>query len=73
METGYLHGHSTRKDGTKDSFWTQRVPVKMSVSWPNHGTWYALFKSRWRKVHLQVKRTFIVYQGERITIQIEGV
>lgn len=35
--------------------------------------WFALFESRWRKVHIQVRRTYIVYLGERITINIEGV
>lgn len=35
--------------------------------------WEALYEGRWRRVHYQVNRTFIVYMGERITIQIEGV
>lgn len=68
MTTGYLQ-HGT----ASGPFRTESVPVKMSDSWPNNGTWYALFESRWRKVHLQVKRAYIVHRGERITIQIEGV
>lgn len=62
---GYLkHGH-----GTNGPFRTERVPVKHL-----HGfDWYARFEGRWRKVHIQVNRTFIVYRGERITIQIDGV
>lgn len=35
--------------------------------------WLAFFEGRWRRVHIQVRRTFIVFQGERITIQIDGV
>jgi hypothetical protein len=33
----------------------------------------ARFEGKWRTVHIQVNRTYIVYQGEKITIQIEGV
>ena len=33
----------------------------------------AYFEGRWRRVHILVSRTFIIYQGERITIQIDGV
>ena len=33
----------------------------------------ARFEGRWRRVHIRVKRTFIVYRGDKITIQIEGV
>lgn len=68
MDYGYLQ-HGT----APGPFLTESVPVKMSESWPTYGTWYARFANKWRKVHIQVNRTFIVYQGERITIQIEGV
>lgn len=46
-----------------------------SVSIKNEGAdrWLAQFEGKWRKVHIQLGRMFIVYQGERITIQIEGV
>lgn len=65
---GYLqHGKG------KGPFRTEKVPVKLSGWRPNGQCWLALFESRWRVVHVQVKRTFIVYQGERITITIEGV
>ena len=35
--------------------------------------YHAWFEGHWRLVHVQVKRLFIVYRGQRITIQIEGV
>ncbi len=39
-----------------------------------HGDkWLAHYMGCWRRVHIQVNRTFIVHQGERITIQIDGV
>ena len=58
------HGH-----GTNGPYRTEKVRIK------NEGAdnWFARFDGRWRKVHFQVKRTFIVFRGERITIQIEGV
>lgn len=33
----------------------------------------AYFEGRWRRVYIQVNRTFILYRGEKITIQIEGL
>lgn len=33
----------------------------------------ALYAGRWRKVYIQVNRLYIVYWGEKITIEIEGV
>lgn len=50
-------------------FRTERVPIKCEYG--DH--WVARFEGKWRRVHLQVNRTWIVYQGERITIQIDGV
>ena len=35
--------------------------------------WLALFEGKWRKVHIQLKRTYIVFYGQKINIQIEGV
>ena len=35
--------------------------------------WQAYYEGAWRRVHLQVNRTYIVHRGERITILIEGV
>jgi hypothetical protein len=62
---GYLqHG-----SGTQGPFRTESVRVHHQYS----DRWLAFFEGRWRRVHIQVGRTFIVYRGERITIQIEGV
>lgn len=67
METGYL------QFGTAPGpFRTQGVNVKQDV-WPNADKWLALYEGKWRRVHVQVKRLYIVYAGERITIQIEGL
>lgn len=35
--------------------------------------WLAFYEGRWRRVYIQVNRLYIVYLGERITIQIEGL
>lgn len=64
---GYLHhGHAP------GPFRTERVSIK-PAPWPNASEWPALYEGRLRKVHVQVGRLYIVYRGERITIQIEGV
>lgn len=62
---GFLQ-HGT---GTRGPFRTERVTVKNEYL----DRWLAFYESKWRRVHIQVNRTFIVYRGERITIQIEGV
>ena len=67
-DIGYLqHGHRTN-----GPFRTEGVHIRLR-EWPNAGQWEALFEGKWRVVHMQMKRLFIVYRGERITIQIEGV
>lgn len=63
-DLGYLQ-HGTGRG----PFRTEAVPVRMEHPFD----WFAWFEGRWRKVHVQVRRTYIVYHGERITIQIEGV
>lgn len=65
MESGYLH----HGEGTNGPFCTERVAIKNT----HLDNWYALFDGKWRKVHIQVERTYIVFQGKKITIQIEGV
>ena len=35
--------------------------------------WLARYEGKWRRVHIQLNRTYIVFQGQRITIQIERV
>lgn len=64
MDYGYLqHG----KAG--EAMRTERVHVKNEFA----DRWLAFFEGKWRRVHIQVRRCFIVFQGERITIQIDGV
>jgi hypothetical protein len=64
-DCGYLqHGQ-----GTDGPFRTERVNVKHQAP----DIWHAYFEGAWRKVHVQIRRTYIVYRGERITIQIQGV
>jgi hypothetical protein len=63
-EIGYLqHG----KAG--EPMRTESVRIKNEYA----GRWLAFFEGKWRRVHIQVRRTFIMFQGEKITIQIEGV
>lgn len=62
---GYLH----HGEGTGWPFRTESVRVRHSHA----DVWHARFEGRWRKIHIQVNRTYIVYQGSRITIQIDGV
>jgi hypothetical protein len=65
MNTGYLQ-HGT---GTQGPFRTEAVRIKHEFA----DRWLARFEGKWRRVHIQVRRTYIVFRGERITIQIEGV
>ena len=65
MLTGYLH-HS---EGTKGPFRTESVPVRHEYA----DRYLARFEGKWRRVHIKVNRTYIVYMGEKITIQIDGV
>lgn len=63
------YGYLQHGDGTKGPYRTERVLVKHEFA----DRWFARFEGRWRRVHVQVKRLFIVYHGEKITIQIDGV
>lgn len=62
-------GHLHHGESTGGPFRTESVRVRHIHA----DVWYARFEERWRKVHIQVNRTYIVYQGSRITIQIDGV
>ena len=65
LDIGYLHhGH-----GTIGPFMTEAVKVKNEYG----SKWLAWFEGKWRRVHIQLKRTYIVFNGQKITIQIEGV
>ena len=59
-ETAYLQ-HSP--------FRTESVTVKHEYA----DRYLALYEGRWRLVHVAADRAYIVYRGEKITIQIEGV
>lgn len=67
------YGFLQHGQGTKGPFRTERVPVKLSGWRPSGQCWLAFFEGRWRVVRVQVRRTFIVYRSEKITILIEGV
>ena len=63
-EVGYLqHGRAPGPCRTES--------VRIRHTHPD--VYHAWFEGRWRLVHVQVKRLFIVYRGQRITIKIEGV
>lgn len=53
-------------------FLTEKVVIKQDA-YPNAFRWLAWYEGRWRVVHMNTKRLWIVYHGEKITIQIEGV
>ena len=67
MSTDY--GFLQHGQGTQGPFRTERVTIKHEHS----DRWLAWFEGQWRRVLIQVRRTYIVYRGERITIQIDGV
>jgi hypothetical protein len=61
---GYLQHGKAGEPMLTEKVTIRSVPV---------GEWQAHFEGRWRKVYIQVNRLYIVYQGNKITIQIEGV
>lgn len=62
-------GYLQHKASDVGPFRTERVAIKHEHS----DRYLAMFEGRWRRVYINVGRTFIRYQGERITIQIEGL
>jgi hypothetical protein len=48
---------------------TEKVDIKNEYG----DRWLAWYVDRWRRVYIQVNRLYIIYQGRKITIQIEGV
>jgi len=50
-------------------FRTEKVQVKQKSA----DCWMAKFEGRWRRVHHRLKKAFIVFQGERIAIQMQEV
>lgn len=65
QDVGYLQ----LGQGIRGPFQTYKVTVKNT----RLDNWFAYFESRWRRVHIQVNRLYILYKGEKITILIEGV
>jgi hypothetical protein len=65
VDQGYLqHG-----EGTSGPFRTEAIAVINEYG----DRWLAHYEGKWRRVHIQIKRLYIVYLGEKITIQISGV
>lgn len=62
--TGYLQ-HGTAPEPCR----TEAVRVRHEYG----DRYQAWFGGRWRRVFISVRRTFIMWRGESITIQIEGV
>lgn len=68
MQIGYLH-HGAGYGPYKSSLRTERVNLKHEYA-DRYLAWY---EGRWRRVYIGLKRTWIVYKGFRITIQIDGL
>jgi len=69
VRDGRDYGYLQHGAGTSGPFRTERV----TVTHEGAGRWLARFAGRWRVVHIQVGRTYIVFRGEKINILIEGV
>ncbi len=63
------YGYLQHGEGTKGPFRTESVQIKHEYG----DSYRARFEGRWRRVYIQKHHLYIVYQGARITIQIEGV
>jgi hypothetical protein len=63
------YGYLQHGAGTQGPFRTERVSIRNEYD----DRWLALFEGRWRRVHIQLNRLYIVHMGENINIQIEGV
>lgn len=63
-----MYGYLQHGEGA-GPFLTQKVRIQNE-----HGDkWLAWYEGKWRRVHVQLSRLYIVYLGEKITVQIEGV
>lgn len=62
---GYLQ-HKASENGP---FRTEQVKVHNEYG----DKWLARFEGKWSRVFIDVKRLYIKFQGEKITIQIDGV
>lgn len=73
MDLGFLHHPSTGVYCSVTQMPISTMPEKVSVRSCGSGEWQALYEGKWRKVHMQVNRMYIVYMGKKINIDIEGV
>lgn len=63
------HAYLQHGAGTNGPFRTERVALRHE-----HADRYLVrFEGKWRRVHVQVRRTYIVYRGEKITVQVSGL
>jgi hypothetical protein len=62
-------GYSQHGPGTAGPFRTESVRIRHTPP----DVYHAWYEGRWRVVHVQLRRLFIVYRGGKIKIQIEGV
>lgn len=62
-------GHLQHRVSDAGPFRTEAVAIRHEGA----DRYLARFEGKWRRVHIQVNRTFIVYNGLKITIQIDGV
>ena len=65
LDFGYLQF----KAGPAGPFLTHRVPVRHDY----RDLYSAHYEGRWRRIHVQMKRTYIVCDGQKITITIDGI
>ena len=66
------YGFLQHGEGSAGPSMTEKVTIKLA-EWPNTGRWLAHYEGRWRVVHQNLSRLWIVYAGKKITIRIWGV
>lgn len=62
-----MYGYLQHGEGA-GPFLTQKVCIQNEYA----DRWLAWYEGKWRRVHIQLNRLYIVYLGEKITIQIYG-
>lgn len=65
IDYGYLQ-HGT---GTNGPFRTEKATIRHLFA----DNWQCFYEGKWRKVHVTLSRLYIIFRGNKITIQIEGV
>ena len=61
---GYLHFGTDR-----GPFLTIGVPTKHEGA----DRWLAFWEGRWRRIHIQVRRLYVIVNGERVTFTMDGL